>query len=151
MPYFFRKDLKHVFVHDGSNPWGGGYQEIIIHQKGDKMYREFWNGNVVIETLMHEAAHAVIDRQLRKTDEWNAAVAADGLYVSDYGREFNHREDIAETSIIWFATRHAKNTMTECQLEAWEKGIGNRLRLFDSKFCQPGMQSPYEDCIYQEP
>ena len=78
------------------------------------MYREFWNGDIVIETLMHEAAHAVLDRQFYRTDEWNAAVAADGLYVSDYGREFQNREDVAETSIIWFATRFAKNTMTQC-------------------------------------
>ena len=39
------------------------------------------------------------------SDEWDAAVALDDIYVSDQARD-NASYDVSETYIVWFATRY---------------------------------------------
>ena len=61
------------------------------------------------EVFVHEAAHTSLDGRIYDTDEWYDAVTADGKFISDYAREFPEREDIAETYLVWFATRYRKD------------------------------------------
>ena len=105
MPKILRRDLDDVTVHDGKNPFGGGNNNILIHTNQATEYRNYWRGDILDETLIHEAAHTSLDKRLYNTAKWNAAVAADGKYISNYARSFPWREDIAETYLVWFATR----------------------------------------------
>ena len=59
------------------------------------------------ETLIHEHAHTSLDPYLIRTDTWNNAVAEDNFkYVSNYAKDWPNREDVAETFVLWFATRY---------------------------------------------
>ena len=42
------------------------------------------------------------------------------MYISNYARDNPWREDIAETYVVWFATRYSPETFTDAELEEWE-------------------------------
>ena len=134
IPKLLRLGVKTITIHKGKNPWGGGNADILIHKGSGEFYKTFWEGDIYDETLVHEAVHTSLDNKIRDTEEWKAAVAADGIYVSDYARSYPRREDVAESFVIYLATRCAKDTMTQPELDKWEKQLGNRFRLFDTYF-----------------
>ena len=107
------------------------------------MYEDYWIGDILDETLIHEGAHTSIDSYLYGTASWEQAVAADGKYISDYARDNPGREDIAETYLVWFATRYRPETFTTEELEQWEADMGNRFLVFDL-MCED--MSPYPRC-----
>ena len=116
LPKILRTNIDYIAIHDGHNPWGGAPGHLIVHTGQGDSY-EANHGGILDETLVHEAAHASIDGLLYHTDEWNAAVAADGRYISDYARDYPQREDVAETYLVWLATRYSQDEFTEAQLD----------------------------------
>jgi hypothetical protein len=77
--------------------------------------------------------------------EWDFAVAADGKYIDNYARDYPDREDIAETYLVWFATRYSSDRFTAEELAQWETDMGNRFKVFDA-MCED--MSPYENyCV----
>ena len=74
---------------------------------------------ILDETFIHEAVHTSLDPCIYGSEEWNAAVAADNFFISDYARDFPEREDIAESWLVWFATRDRSDTFTAQELTQW--------------------------------
>jgi len=74
---------------------------------------------ILDETFIHEAVHTSLDPCIYGSEEWNAAVAADNFFISDYARDFPEREDIAESWLVWFATRYRSDTFTAQELTQW--------------------------------
>ena len=66
--------------------------------------------------MIHEAAHTSLDTHLYRTQQWEEAVAADGRFISDYARDFPTREDIAESYVVWMATRYAKSAFKQGEI-----------------------------------
>ena len=103
MPNFLRRDVQTVWIHDGLYGFGGGNNNLLIHtEQGDS----YISSGILDETFIHEAVHTSLDSYVYDTDEWDAAVTEDGIYISDYARDNPDREDIAETFLVWFATRY---------------------------------------------
>ena len=123
LPKGLRTLVETFWVHDGLNPFGGGNRNLLIHTKQGENY--ITNG-ILDETFMHEAAHTSLDPCLYGTDEWNTAVEADNKFVSDYARDNPQREDIAESYLVWFATRYKQDQFTAQELSDWEAQQGNR-------------------------
>lgn len=95
--------------------------------------------------MIHEAVHTSLDSRLYN-DQWYAAVAADGVYISNYAKEFPNREDVAETYVVWLATRCAKDEFTQAELDQWELDMGARFSVFDKMSLTGDMMSPYTSC-----
>jgi len=87
------------------------------------------------ETLVHEGSHTSLDGRLYSSDEWITAVDDDDKFSSNYARDHPKREDIAETYLVWFATRYAPEQFTEEALADWECYMENRFRVFDDLSC----------------
>ena len=134
-----REDLQTVWIHDGVNAFGGGNNNILVHTGQGE---DYLNNGIMDETLMHEACHTSLDSRVYNTDGWDAAVAQDGIYISDYARDNPQREDVAETFLVWFATRYSQDTFTQSELDDWESQLGGRFAYFDDLCLE---MNPYED------
>ena len=118
IPLILRLNAKTMTIHDGVEGFGGGNNDFLIHVGQDEqLYRGLHN---LEETLIHEGCHTSMDYRLYGTEQWESAQAADNKFSSNYARDHPGREDVAETYLVWFATKYARETFTEEALADWE-------------------------------
>lgn len=131
LPLGLRELVREIWVHDGNELAGGGNESILVHSGYADQEKDF-----IEEVFAHEAAHTSLefdyggigDREL-----WAAAVASDGVFVSEYSTEFPDREDIAESYgayLIWALHRDQGIFSEVAQLI--EAVIPARLKYFES-------------------
>ena len=131
MPLGLRGLVREIWVHDGNELAGGGNESILVHSGYADQEKDF-----IEEVFAHEAAHTsldydqggIVDRKL-----WAAAVASDGVFVSEYSAEFPDREDIAESYgayLIWALHRDQGIFSEVAQLI--QAVIPARLKYFES-------------------
>ena len=124
-----------VTINGGNEPWGGG---VLIHtDKGEEYIRR----GVMEEVFIHEAAHSALDREHSDSPGWRAAQAADGVFISDYARDYPDREDIAESFLTYLAVRYRPERLNASVRSTILTTIPNRLIYFDE---QGFDMSPYE-------
>ena len=58
-------------------------------------------------------------------------MAADGKFISRYAKDHPTREDVAESSTSWFATRPRKDRQPARDVTITEATIPNRMNYFD--------------------
>lgn len=98
----------------------------------------------VEEVALHEGSHAVLEDCVwdgcridcaglggSRSDEWRAAQAADGLFISVYARDHPDREDMAETLWAWFVSRCVPDRLPPEYKRRIDAGIPHRLAYFD--------------------
>lgn len=99
LPEFMRDELSHVVVHKGD---AGAFSDdrgrfMVLYS--DNMDIRISN-NDLEETVFHETVHASLDLAYARSSEWIAAQEADGNFITDYGKEFKTREDLAESALF---------------------------------------------------
>lgn len=131
-----------LWIHAGAEQWGGAYRMILIHTgQEEEIYKP---RNMVHETLFHEAAHTSLDSYLIGTTEWNNAQEDDGVFISDYARNNPQRDDVSESSFIWFALRQKPELFSPEELTALDQQA-NRFRVFDEMRLE---MSPWPELVY---
>ena len=83
--------------------------------------------------VLHESGHVSLDLAHANSAGWRAAQEADGVFISDYARDFPDREDIAESIPPYFAVRYWPERLTETVRSAILAAIPNRLAYFDEQ------------------
>ena len=112
LPAALRKDVQTMWIHKGEEAYGGGNNNLLVHTGMSKVYENYWTGNIIEETLIHEATHTSIDTYHypgRETDgaAWiNAVSKDDGCYISTYAKDYPYREDLAELMPLYVAVRY---------------------------------------------
>ena len=138
LPTALRKDVQTMWIHKGEEAYGGGNNNLLVHTGMSEVYENWWTGNVIEETLIHEATHTSIDAYHypdRETDgaAWIDAVSKDdGCYISKYAKDYPYREDLAELMPLYIAVRYfpdrilgdIRDKILSCNL--------NRIRYLDS-------------------
>ena len=138
LPTALRKDVQTMWIHKGEEAYGGGNNNLLVHTGMSEVYENWWTGNVIEETLIHEATHTSIDAYHypdRETDgaAWIDAVSKDdGCYISKYAKDYPYREDLAELMPLYIAVRYfpdrilgdVRDKILSCNL--------NRIRYLDS-------------------
>ena len=119
----------------GSSPTGG----LLIHTEDDATDFAI-GGGFLEEVLLHEAAHMSLDMLYADSADWLAAAAADGVYISEYARDYPQREDVAESILMYFAVRYVPDRLTPELHWLIVTTIPNRIAFFDEK--RPDM-SPF--------
>ena len=129
-----------VHVNAGDELLGGnGYdRSFLIHT--DHAARSLDNG-FLEEELFHEAGHISMDPAHLDTDGWRTARQSDGVFISDYARDFPDREDVAESILPYFAVRYRPDRLTDAERSAILRAIPNRLIYFDGQGLD---MSPYQ-------
>lgn len=101
-----RRDVEDILIHSGNEGWGGGNNHLLIHTDFTPTLENWWTGNIIEETYLHEAAHASLDSYIYGDEEWADAVAADQTYISTYAKDYPLREDVAELLPLYLAVKY---------------------------------------------
>lgn len=134
LPAALLSNLRQVQINAGEGAFGGSSHTggLLIHTEGDATDLMLRRG-FLEEVLLHEAAHMSLDMLYADSADWLAAQAADGVYISDYARDFPQREDVAESILMYFAVRYVPDRVTPELRWLIVTTIPNRIAFFDGK------------------
>jgi hypothetical protein len=128
LPAGLRRDVDTVWVHRGTNPFGGGNRNLLIHTGQSAEYE---SQGILEETLVHEASHTSLDARTATTSEWRKAQEEDPVFISTYARDNPTREDVAETWLAYFAVRYRRDRISDELYDKITAAIPNRLKYFE--------------------
>lgn len=103
LPSSLRSGIETFSVHKGNEGFHAGTGGIVFYS--DKARLRLQQKHLE-ESIFHESVHASWDAQHAKSDEWISAQKSDRTFVTEYGREFPEREDLAESALLAFAVIH---------------------------------------------
>ena len=130
MPSALRSPIDTVWVQGGDGDWWAiWWRNTLLLHKGAT--DEFVGAGIAEELMLHEVSHFGLDPTHEDTDAWRAAQAADGRFISDYGRDFPDSEDMAESFVAWVAARFRSDRIQRSVLDTIRAVIPNRLAFFD--------------------
>jgi len=130
LPTVLRVDVETVWIHQGTQPFGGGNNNILIHVGQASNYI---SDGILEETLVHEAAHTSLDAYHAESEGWITAQVADGEFISTYARDNSNREDIAESFLPYLAIRYRSERIDSQTFEIITQTIPNRIEYFDNQ------------------
>ena len=58
LPWVLRREVKTVWIHQGLKPFGGGYNNLLIHTGQADQYEQ---DGILEQTLVHEACHTSLE------------------------------------------------------------------------------------------
>ncbi len=130
LPTALRKDVETSWIHKGTNPFGGGNNNILIHV-GQAL--EYERDGILHETLIHEATHSSLDSYHATQSDWQLAQIADNNFISDYAFENPVREDLAETFLLYLAIKYRSDRIDETLKNNILNTIPNRISYLDDQ------------------
>lgn len=130
LPVALRTRIETIWVHRGMEPLGGGNQNVLVHTGLADAYAR---RGILEEALFHEATHTSLDADHANSAGWRAAQQADPSFVSPYARQNAQREDLAETVLLWFAIRHAPDSLSAADTARIKRQIPGRLAYLDEQ------------------
>jgi len=110
LPTALRKDVETVWIHKGTQPFGGGNNNLLIHTGQATLYD---NDGILEETFVHEASHTSLDAGHSTSIGWISAQKSDGNFISTYARDNPTREDIAESFLLYLAVEYRSDRISE--------------------------------------
>jgi len=128
LPTALRTDLQTVWIHKGTEPFGGGNNNLLIHIGQGALYEA---DGILEETFVHEASHTSLDAGNAAASGWIAAQVADSGFISTYARDNPQREDIAESFLPYLAVRYRADRITQGLKDTIEQTIPHRIAYFD--------------------
>ena len=154
LPAVLLSKLRDFEIHGGDGAAGGNssIRHILIHTvPGQQYIRE----GVLEEVLIHEGVHAGLDDAHGEASRWREAQGDDGVFISEYARDYPRREDLAESFGPWFALRYLPDRLTAEERWAIATTMPNRLAYFDEQefdmspytLATPMMTSAGEDAV----
>jgi hypothetical protein len=119
-------------IHDGAEAAGGNsaLRHVLIHTVEGQNYIR---GGFLEEVLIHEGVHAGLDDVHAGAGGWLEAQQDDGVFISEYARDFPRTEDLAESFGPWFALRYVPDRLTAEERWAIETTMPNRLAYLDEQ------------------
>lgn len=146
LPRSLRTDVQTVWIHQGTEPFGGGNNNLLIHIGQAALYVA---DGILEETLVHEASHTSLDGAHAAAPGWLAAQQADGTFISTYARDFPDREDIAESFLPYLAVRYRADRITPDLHDTILSTIPSRLTYFDLQgFTMAPVESSLRPAVY---
>ena len=129
LPTSLRAEVETVWIHLGTEPFGGGNNTLLIHTGQAALYEA---DGILEETFVHEAAHTSLDAAHAFAPGWLAAQAADDRFISTYARDNPGREDIAETLVPYLAVRYRSDRISQSLANTILQAIPNRIDYLDN-------------------
>ena len=130
LPTALRNDVETVWIHRGTQPFGGGNNNLLIHIGQADLYTA---DGILEETFVHEAAHTSLDAAHASAPAWLAAQSADPSFISTYARDFPNREDIAESFLLYLAIRYRSDRISQSLANTIMQTMPNRIAYFDNQ------------------
>lgn len=130
LPTALRADVETVWIHKGTEPFGGGNNNLLIHTGQADQYVA---DGILEETFVHEASHTSLDPYHASAPGWLAAQQADGEFISTYARDNPDREDVAESFLPYLAVRYRLSRISPSLADTITGTIPNRIAYFDAQ------------------
>lgn len=130
LPTALRKDVKTSWIHMGTQPFGGGNNNLLIHIGQTTLYEK---EGILEETFVHEAAHTSLDATHSASKGWINAQNADPSFISTYAFDNPKREDVAETFLLYMALRYRSDRISASLKNTILETVPNRIKYFDSQ------------------
>jgi hypothetical protein len=130
LPTALRKDVETVWIHKGTQLFGGGNNNLLIHTGQADLYTA---DGILEETFVHEAAHTSLDVAHASAPAWLTAQSADLTFISTYARDFPNREDIAESFLPYLAIRYRSDRISQSLANTIMQTMPNRIAYFDNQ------------------
>ena len=130
LPTALRAEVETVWIHRGTQPFGGGNNNLLIHTGQADLYS---SDGILEETLVHEASHTSLDAAHASASGWLAAQTADGEFISTYARDNPDREDIAESFLPYLGARYRADRISASLFDTISQTIPNRIDYFDDQ------------------
>ena len=130
LPKVLRLDVQTAWIHQGTEPFGGGNNNLLIHIGQAALYEA---DGILEETFVHEASHTSLDAAHAASAGWLAAQSADSNFISTYARDFPNREDIAESFLPYLAVRYRADRISPELAATITATIPNRIAYFDAQ------------------
>ncbi len=130
LPTALRNDVETVWIHRGTQPFGGGNKNLLVHIGQGDLYI---NDGILEETFVHEASHTSLDSYHASAPGWLAAQTADGEFISTYARDYPNREDIAESFLTYLAVRYRADRISQQLYDTIVQTIPNRIDYFEGQ------------------
>jgi len=130
LPAVLRAEVQTVWIHKGTEPFGGGNNNLLIHTGQADFYAGL---GVLEETLIHEAAHTSLDANHATSAGWLAAQTADNEFISTYARDYPVGEDIAESFLPYLATKYRSSQISQSLCDTIVQTMLNRITYFDGQ------------------
>ncbi len=128
LPTELRRDVETVWIHMGTEPFGGGNNNLLIHTG---QAADYLNRGILEEVFVHEGAHSSLDAAHAAAPGWLAAQEADPTFISNYAGKFPDREDIAESFLTYLAIRYRADRISPELEQTILAAIPNRIEYFD--------------------
>lgn len=129
LPTALRVGVETVWIHQGTELFGGGNNNILIHTGQAVIYE---TDGILEETLVHEAAHSSLDQVHANASGWLTAQQNDPTVISRYARDNPIREDIAESVLVYLAVDFRSHRLPDALQETIRQSIPHRLNYFRS-------------------
>jgi hypothetical protein len=130
LPTALRSDVETSWIHMGTQPFGGGNNNLLIHIGQSTLYE---NDGILEETLVHEASHTSLDAYHSASTGWINAQDLDPNFISTYARDNPTREDVAETFLLYMALRYRSDRISSSLKDKILETIPNRIEYFDNQ------------------
>ena len=132
LPAVLLSRARKVHLNAGHELFGGNWSDrsFLIHTgQGQEYIRD----GFLEEALIHEGGHVSVEGAHRNSAGWRAAQAADGVFISEYARDYPHREDVAESILPYFAVRYRPERLSDADRTVILATVPNRLAYFDEQ------------------
>ncbi len=140
LPAVLLSRARKVQINAGDELFGGNWHDrsFLIHaDQGRRYIRDGY----LEEVFIHEGGHVSLDGAHEDSGGWRAAQQADGVFISEYARDYPDREDVAESILPYLAVRYRPDRLSEGDRSAILTAIPNRLIYFDEQGLD---MSPYQ-------
>ena len=133
LPTALRRDVKTSWIHMGTELFGGGNNNFLIHI-GQSI--EYEKDGILEEALVHEGVHGSLDADHSASNGWINAQNLDLSFISTYARDNPKKEDVAETFLLYMALRYRPERISSSLKATILKTIPNRIKYFDTQNLQ---------------
>jgi hypothetical protein len=129
LPTSLRRGIAKFSVHKGNEGFHAGTGQIVFYsEKADQRMTY----DHLEESIFHESVHASWDAEHRLADGWIAAQQADGMFLTEYGRNSPDREDLAETALFAYAILHHPDRFPPADTEDTRRAVPNRIKYIEA-------------------
>ena len=130
LPTCLRNDVETVWIHLGTEPFGGGNNNLLIHTG---MAADYISDGILEETLIHEASHTSLDAYHASSTGWLNAQSLDNNFISNYAQDNPDREDIAESFLVYLAVQYRSDRISQETSQTITQTIPNRIEYFNDQ------------------
>jgi hypothetical protein len=148
LPTCLRQDIKTASIHKGTQLFGGGNNDILIHTGQTALYEK---DGILEETLVHEATHTSLDAKHALSVDWLRAQQDDAKFISKYAQENPKREDLAETFLLYIALALRGDRISDELKQTVGNAIPNRLYYFERQAFDYYPLLPREEKVIETP